>query len=506
MVQFSASRIRFLLGSSIFVFIIVLLWQSSPSTTSRSPAWWNAFQAEKGSQTFTTSPQQQNGTIRPQGPDSATSQLLKSISTTSKYFLDYPLPPSEFGEMGKRLQVLRGWINANQTLSGKISIYEANVLNHQIDHTALSMFPFLRNPVDADAHDTHVLSTLRQSFRPGYKGIVIPTGTGTFRYACHLVSNIRDVLHSKLPIEIVYAGEKDLPLEYRDFVTSLGSDIHTTDILKALDDTTLDLANGGWAVKSFAALASSFEQVIVLDADAVLVQAPEVIFNNHKGYHETGALFFHDRLLWQGSFPDRHRWWEAQLKHHEPSKTLQKSRVYNEGYAEECDSGIVVVDKGRLSILLGLLHVCWQNSKIVRDEWTYKMGFGDKESWWFGMELSGAEYTFEKHYGGIIGEIKVQDGKTKVCSFSIAHTDEDDKLLWYNGSLLKNKLANTTEYDIPTSWMLDGVWEKGASKPEISCMRDETARDTTEIERDILSGSVENAKKIDTRIQAFTTI
>jgi len=441
--------------------------------------------------------------ISPQSSDSATSQLLKSISTTSKYFLDYPLPSSAFGEMGKRLQVLRGWIDANQTLSGKLSIYEANVLSHQIDHTALSMFPFLRNLADAD--DTHVLSSLRQGFRPGSKGLVIPTGTGTFRYACHLVSNIRDVLDSKLPIEIVYAGEKDLPSDYRDFVTSLGSDIQTIDILTVLDDTTLDLANGGWAVKSFAALASSFEQVIVLDADAVLVQAPEAIFDNHKGYHETGALFFHDRLLWQGRFPDRHKWWEEQLKHHEPSNTLKKSRVYNEGYAEECDSGLVAVDKGRLSILLGLLHVCWQNSKLVRDEWTYKQGYGDKESWWFGMELSGAEYTFEDHYGGIIGNIEVQDGKTKVCSFTIAHTDEEDKLLWYNGSLLRNKLMNSTGFDIPTSWMVDGTWEKGAAKPDMSCMADELAREVTEAERNILKISVEKAMNIDTRIKVFST-
>lgn len=177
----------------------------------------------------------------------------------------------------------------------------------------------------------------------------------------------------------MYAGEKDLPLNYREVVTSLGSDIQTTDILKALDDTTLDLANGGWAVKSFAALASSLEQVIVLDADAVLVQTPEAIVDDQKGHHETGALFFHDRLLWQGGFPDRHKWWEEQLKHHEPSKTLQKFCVYNEG--EECESGLVVVDKGRLSILLGLPHVCWQNNKIVREEWTHKQGYGDKESW-----------------------------------------------------------------------------------------------------------------------------
>ena len=30
-------------------------------------------------------------------------QLLYSISTTSEYFVNYPLPLSEFGKIGKRL-------------------------------------------------------------------------------------------------------------------------------------------------------------------------------------------------------------------------------------------------------------------------------------------------------------------------------------------------------------------------------------------------------------------
>ena len=406
--------------------------------------------------------------------------------------------------MGKRLQILGDWVDANQTLSGNIASDQASVLSNHIDDAALSLLPFLRSP--SNPNDTRALSNLRQSFRPGSKGLVIPTGKLTFRYACHLISNIRDVLHSKLPIEIVYAGENDLPLDYRHFVMSLGEDIEVTDITKAVDDTSLDLPHGGWAVKAFAAVASSFEQVMVVDADAVFVQAPEVIFDNHIGYQDTGALFFHDRLLWQGAFSERHQWWEEQLKHHEPSKALKKSRVYNEGYAEECDSGLVVVDKSRLSILLGLLHACWQNSKTVREEWTYKMGYGDKESWWFGMELSGAEYTFEDHYGGIVGATKLEDGKTKVCGFTIGHVDEDDKLLWYNGSLLKNKAVNSTLFDIPGSWMVDGTWEKGASKPDLSCMRDEVVRNTTQAERRVLRGSVDNAKKIDVRIEEFTLL
>ena len=431
--------------------------------------------------------------------DPALIQLLHSISTTSEYFVNYPLPPSEFGKMGKRLQVLRDWIEASQ--NRRMTTEQAEFLRDRVDKTALSLFPYLHDPNQAS--DTS-LSHLRQRFEPGAKGIVIPTGRKTFRYACHLIGNLRDTLGSKLPIEIVYAGDPDLPSEYRDFITRLSSDITTVDITQVFDDTTLDLQHGGWAIKTFAALASRYEQVLLLDADAVFLQAPEAILDHHNGYRTTGTLLFHDRLLWQGAFKERHEWWGKQLEHQTPSQALSKSLVYNEGYAEECDAGLVVLDKSRVHVLLGILHACWQNTKLVREEWTYKMGYGDKESWWFGLELSGAEYSFEDHYGGMLGALN--DDGSRVCSFTIAHVDEHDKLMWYNGSLLKNKLVNATAFEIPTHWMLDGIWEKGATKPDLSCMKGATIRETSEEEKRIIGESVDHARGIDERIQGFTSL
>ena len=122
----------------------------------------------------------------------------------------------------------------------------------------------------------------------------------------------------------------------------------------------------------------------------LFLQAPEAILDHHSGYRRTGALLFHDRLLWQGAFKERHEWWE--LEHQTPSQALCKSLVYNKVHAEECDAGLVVLDKNKVHLLLGFLHACWQNTKLVREAWTYKMGYGDKETWWFGLELSGAEY------------------------------------------------------------------------------------------------------------------
>src|SRR5277367_1246804 len=143
--------------------------------------------------------------------------------------------------------------------------------------------------------------------------------------------------------------------------------------------------------------------IILVDADAVFLQPPDTIFDSHRGYRETGTLLFRDRLIYKDQKPDRHAWWRKEMRHRQPSATFLKSLDHSEGYGEEGESGVVVVDKGRLPVLLGLLHICWQNTKSVREEWTYKMTWGDKETWWFGYELTGVPYTFEEHYAAIVG-------------------------------------------------------------------------------------------------------
>ena len=91
---------------------------------------------------------------------------------------------------------------------------------------------------------------------------------------------------------------------------------------------------------------------------------------------------------------------------------------------------------------------------------TYRITYGVKESWWFGSGLSGVPFAFENHYSSIVGWLKARDG---VCGFN-------DKLLRYNGSLVKNKAADATTFEVPTHWMMDATWEKSGSKPEISCI------------------------------------
>ncbi|GAM86395.1 hypothetical protein ANO11243_044090 [Dothideomycetidae sp. 11243] len=418
-----------------------------------------------------------------------------------QYFADYPPQPpykEHFGELGRRCRVLRDWLveaDASNNHAVKFALLNA------VEETAISQFPFLAKAPRKPESRTPI-ADLRSSIKAGSSGIVIPCGEKTARFAAHLIVSLRNVLGSKLPIQLVYAGEEDLSAETRTKLSDLklksGPAPEFLDITTVFDDSTLDLGNGGWAIKPFAILASRFERVILLDADAVFLQRPEVLFR-HGAFVKTGTLLFHDRLLWQHRFVDRHEWWKSQVRR--PSAALNASLVWTEDYAEEGDSGVVVVDKSRLDVLVGLLHICWQNSLAVREEVTYKLTYGDKESWWLGFELAGSHYQFEKHYGSIVGwEEPDSEDRKKVCSFVIAHVDEKDRLLWYNGSLLKNKqrVTNGTDaYKVPEKWMIDATWQKGATKEDMSCMVGGDIHDLTNLEMGLLAKSIDQAKAID---------
>ena len=128
-------------------------------------------------------------------------------------------------------------------------------------------------------------------------GIVISVGKeGGFRWAVHQIVTLRAVLHSNIPIEVFYADDKDLPKEYREFIDEIQSTFSgtgTTTIININErfmdaDGKLDLP-GGWAMRPFAMLASSFKYVILSDADTIFLEDPrklvqEPTFNNTVVY------------------------------------------------------------------------------------------------------------------------------------------------------------------------------------------------------------------------------
>lgn len=135
--------------------------------------------------------------------------------------------------------------------------------------------PWHRRP-KSDLHDT---------------GIVICAGSGDKIFTIHLIRILRDVLHSKLPIEIAYGGDEDLSFVDRHDLMAVNHDIRLVNLVDHFDERVGSFRDGGYALKSFSILASRFRRVIMADADTIFLRAPDRIFMTEPGLVETGTFF-----------------------------------------------------------------------------------------------------------------------------------------------------------------------------------------------------------------------
>ncbi|KAL8999799.1 MAG: hypothetical protein Q9169_001472 [Polycauliona sp. 2 TL-2023] len=445
--------------------------------------------------------------IAPAAPN-AIEALLSSIARSTEYFVNVAIQPSDSSQLGGRLQVISTWLSARETLPSLMSSSQLISLDSHIERTLVSLFPFIRHP--RQPKNAEPYNTLRKTFEKGSSGIVIVGHKANLRYLCHAIQNIRTVHNSSLPIQIAHAGDKAFPPSLRRFITNSAPGITTINIPTLLDPKPTDLENpsAAPALRPFAALASSFEQVILIDPKTIFLQPPHTILQTHTAYKATGALFFHAHLYGKGDTKSRHEYWQSLMKYHPHSPALRSSKTYNEGYAEESDTGLIVLDKSRTSVMLGLLHTCWQNSKRVRKEWTYKHGEGDdRDSWWLGFELSGIPYSWEKRYGGTLGWLHQKEGKPdRVCGNTNLHLDEEDKPLWFSGGLVladddgEEKAEWKTKshvYKMPTHWIVDGVFQKMSDGMGRDCMSGDEIHRVWGVERTVLGESIEAAGRVD---------
>jgi alpha 1,3-mannosyltransferase len=256
---------------------------------------------------------------------------------------------------------------------------------------------------------------------------VIPAGRNNIIFARHTILALQDLLHVTLPIAIAFVRDEDLPPDNQQSLLGLRPGVKILDVMAVLSDEFIHLRNGAWAVKPFAVLASRFEQVILIDADIVFVQPPETLLD-HPGYQETSTLFFHERQLEREPGNKRQAFLKAQTANVELLYNCCK-KILRGHYRDEQDSGVVLIDKRKLPVLIRLLHTCWQNPFPVQDDVTYKIFYSDKESYWIGMALTKAPYVFKSNWAGIAGELHEWDGKKQVCRNTISHSSEKDKSL-----------------------------------------------------------------------------
>ncbi|KAG0243077.1 hypothetical protein BGW41_002939 [Actinomortierella wolfii] len=365
--------------------------------------------------------------------------------------------PPDFAALTKRLRVhkalfqylepyygeLESQGRKNEFYSGPMSpeMAPAVELFRQIEQVT---YPWITSKYPTSFH-------LRQTFQPGSKGIVMCVGNYHVIYARTAVRILREVVKTTLPIEIYYSGENDLAVEHRQWFEKF-ENVKTIDILTKIDNTIPKME--GWAIKPFAILMSSFEEVLSMDSDASFLEDPRILFDD-AGYKETGTLYFYDRTIFPGVTGPRD-WMRAFLP--TMSNHPEKTRWFKLKSAHEQESGVVLIDKRRH--LLGMLAICKMNDWREREHVTYRETWGDKESFWVGLEMVQEPYAFTPYYGGVIGDFGDNGEKDRICGNQL-HFMADGRPIWWNGGLLRNKYA-------PKKWYLkyqgyaydeDGKWD-----------------------------------------------
>lgn len=195
----------------------------------------------------------------------------------------------------------------------------------------------------------------------------------------------------------------------------------------------------GWSVKAFALLASSFQNAILMDADVVFLQPPEILLESEL-FQTKRALFYQDRTMYSVTLEmlDMANNWIQKMSPKPFKSEYQSNRFLKSTSSHQQESGVVVIDKK--ARFMGLLSTCILNVNRVRDV-AYGHMYGDKETFWIGFEIVGEPYAFNPYIPGAMSDKMTvdQSNNSEICSVQLIHVDENYEPIWINGGLTLNK-------------------------------------------------------------------
>ncbi|GMM35050.1 alpha-1,3-mannosyltransferase [Saccharomycopsis crataegensis] len=307
------------------------------------------------------------------------------------------------------------------------------------------------------------------------KGIVI---TGSDREVEDIINLIRLLrgLDNELPIQIIHRGDisrenqhriirvsrKKLKLDKSIFAKIPLASLRTSfrkqeiwfvNVSASIKPEYLEFF-GGFYMKFLAYFFSSFEEIILLDSDAVPLIKPSDFFNSSP-YKKSNTIFFKDRssveLLMEHDVVFFKKLLPTIVDEtifgipKSTSKTLSNN-FFAKKYKHSMEAGLIGINKKKkFNSILSLLQLqVWTPAN--RRVW------GDKELFWLSLSIVGDEnYEFNKHDAVSVGSATIEDlaeehsetdhsnqseytKKVKVCSSHPGHIsgDDDFTLLWFN--------------------------------------------------------------------------
>ncbi|KAJ3326743.1 hypothetical protein HDU76_012677, partial [Blyttiomyces sp. JEL0837] len=279
------------------------------------------------------------------------------------------------------------------------------------------------------------------------RGIITTTNSETFLQTLHSILSLRS-LKCFLPIEIYYNGPSSLTTTEIKILKRI-HDVSVIDIWKRVSynveimtDLSLRDKLSKDVIVLYASVLSQFREVIILgdSSNALMFIDPEDVLESSSIYKKYGTLFYRDRTLGDGIGIAN---WVQDITGSGGAGVskyvLENSRLMKGLSQFEMDGGVVILDKGRIDILLGLLAACKLNEKFVREEVTGKYLYGTQETIWIGMELVRSPWSFSVRTGGPYpGLLGFTDSSGNICGH-LLHLSEDLKPFYWTGGVTQSR-------------------------------------------------------------------
>lgn len=347
--------------------------------------------------------------------------------------------------------------------------------------TELQMYPWLsqKSPeyeflstgkiTEFSTRGNSFLNTLKNKLNG--KGIVMTIADSHLDYCIRLIHLLR-YLKNTLPIQIIYT-KNDLSTNSKsqlyqasvaDFDGLPLQNITFVNVTPAIKQQYLHKFNE-FGNKILAILFNTFEEMIFIDADAILIQNPEKFFQLNK-YQNSGALFFRDRNTPEYR-PDHDIQTFLKLMNSQydeiifglPQITEKTMSIplFDRKISHVMESGLVLLNR-KIHFSQPLIMANMNFFEPIRER-----VYGDKEMFWLSLSINGDEnYQFNSHPAAAIGQLTTYEERIKtletppssfksqeICANHPAHINDEDNhtLLWFNSGFQFCNQLEKVNYD-----------------------------------------------------------
>ncbi|KAH8195940.1 hypothetical protein TruAng_009889 [Truncatella angustata] len=417
---------------------------------------------------------------------------LPPVDETEAYWLQTSLSGSfedQSIEIGQRAGILRDWIQSYDPYSKAL---HPQLHAESIEKAAVTLFPFLANTL-RKSKSKNPMENIQPPFNKSSRGIVILTSVKTFRQTFHLLGALTEVVLTDLPIQIAYSGNDSLRSFQREMLAYRFPSISFLDISTLFVDNSLPLETSDSALKILAGLATTFEQFILLEANTVLLYRPDLLFKQ-SAYHRTGALLFGRPVQSPMRFPATYP--PEVLTSHSSTEWTQGSDVKKTQYLQEKYWSVVVLDKSRVDVLIGLLHASWQT--ILNGHGRIDDTAPDREIdvWRLAFELTGSPHGLQTPSAAVIGWPR-HGAEEEICSFADGYSEENGTLLWYTSLIVRKDEPSFGNDNVPTHRVVMLSSQEVLNGKDILCTVRENAKTLTHAQQQIIQKTAQKAQQLD---------